>query len=81
MMIDIHTLRELIEARNNPYRSSEYLFDGTQVFTVSDDDNENEALIESYGEEGLAYGINWEDYDLYTEEGVKIESMYDTRIT
>ena len=77
-MIQIKTIIDLKNAINNPYRMSEYLTDGTQIFEVSDDMNENQCLIESYeGEDyALLYNINYEDDNLYTEDGNKIESIY-----
>lgn len=74
----INSLDDLKQAINHPYRSGEYLSDGTQIFEVSEDMNENECLIESYeGEpDALFYAVNWEGESLYTECGIEIESIY-----
>jgi len=79
-MIDyINSLEDLKRAAAHPYRSGEYLNDGTNVFEVSIMDSDNEALIQSYEEPNqLFYMINWDDENLYTEEGVKIPPVYGT---
>ena len=77
-MIPINTITDLENVINNPYRMGEYLTDGTQIFDVSDDMNENQCLIETYDneEDVLFYDINYEDDNLYTENGKKIEMIY-----
>ena len=75
-MIVINNLIDLISARSHPYRGSEFLTDDTQIFTVSDDDNENEALIEGYEEGELFYRVHWEGDDLMTEGGESIKAVY-----
>ena len=72
----INSLADLKKAINHPYRSGEYLSDETQIFEVTDDDNEMAGLIESYDADGLFYAINWEDNTLFTEDGTQIESVY-----
>ena len=75
--IVVKTLEELKAACNHPYRSGEALSDGTQLFLVSDDNNENAALLEEYENDGgLIYFVNWEDDHLFTEDGQKIEPVY-----
>ena len=76
MAMEITSIEDLKIAINHPYRNGEYLCDGTQVFEVTDDDNEMMGLIESYEGEPLTYSVNWEDQDLYTDEGVQIEPIY-----
>ena len=47
------------------------------VFEVSNDDNDNQALIDSYDKKDqLFYEVNWEDTNLFTEGGKKIEAAY-----
>lgn len=77
-MTPINSMFELKNAMSNPYRIGEYFTDGTMIFEVSDDMNENQCLLESYiGEkDALLYCINYEDDNLYTEDGVKIEKVY-----
>ena len=73
----INSLTDLKRQQDHPYRIAEYLTDGTQVFEVSEDDDINLCLIESYEEENeLMYLVNWEDSELYTEDGIKIEAAY-----
>ena len=67
---------DLISARSHPYRASEYLTDGTQIFIVSDDDSENQALIDSYEGDDLFYDVLWEGEDLYTEDGIRVVAVY-----
>jgi len=74
--IYINSLVDLKNQQNHPYRNGEYLTDGTQVFEVEDDDI-NLCLIESYEEDALMYLINWEDLELYTEDGARIEAVYE----
>ena len=76
MTTTINSLEDLKIAINHPYRNGEFLCDGTQVFEVSDDDDEMVALIDSYGPGELSYSVNWESQDLYTEDGIQIESVY-----
>lgn len=74
----INSLEDLKQAIKHPYRIGEFLSDDTQVFEVSNDDNENEALIQSYDEKNeLYYAVNWEDDSLFTEDGIKIRSVYE----
>ena len=75
-MITINNIIDLITAKSHPYRASESLTDNTQIFLVSDDDSENEALIEGYEEGELFYGVHWEGDDLMTEDGESIEAVY-----
>ena len=75
-MTPINCIEDLKAAINHPYRIGEYLTDETQIFEVDEDMNVNEALIDTYEDGELFYCINWEDDDLYTEQGVKIESVY-----
>lgn len=72
----VNSVEDFKELINHPYRVGEYFSDGTQVFEVPAELNEVEALIETYEVNELEYHVNWEDSDLYTESGVKIESVY-----
>ena len=72
-MTSIKNIQDFKEAINHPYRMSEYFTDETNVYSVSDDINEVEALIECT--EGLLYCILWEG-NLADEDGNKIQPVY-----
>ena len=75
-MTVINNIQDLKNAINHPYRSSEFLTDGTNIFEVSDNDYENEALIETYGSNELFYSVLWEGEPIFTESGIEIEPVY-----
>ena len=72
----INSIEDLIAAYDHPYRMGEFLTDETSIFEVDEDDNINQALIDSCEPDTLLYIVNWEDNSLYTEDGIKIESVY-----
>lgn len=74
--IFINSLEDLKRECSHPYRSGEYLTDGTNVYPVEDKDEDNEALIETFEQDELMYMVNWEGDCIYTECGVKIEPVY-----
>jgi len=74
--IYINCLNDLKRQLNHPYRAGEFLTDETSIFTVSEDNNINEGLIESCEPGSLIYGVNWEDDHFFAEDGTKIEPIY-----
>ena len=70
------SVEEVKDQFSHPYRNSEYLTTQVHVFRVPDNDDELQNLFDMYGEEGLIYLINWDEPDLYTEDGQKIEPVY-----
>ena len=76
-MFYINNLEDLKEAINHQYRASEYLTDGTNIYEVYENDNDNLGLIETFKKDELTYHVNWEDNNLFTEYGQKIEPVYE----
>jgi len=78
MATPINTIEDFRTAINHPYRSGEYLTDGTSIFQVPDNEEEVICLIDSYeGEaDALTYDVNWEDQNMFDEIGNQIKPVY-----
>lgn len=72
----INSLEDLKKASNHPYAMNGYLTDGTQIFDVTGNDEQDQALIDTYEKDELDYDINWEDNNLFTEDGYQIKPAY-----
>lgn len=76
----INTFANFKEAIKHPYRASEFFFDNDgNVLEVPENENEIKELISQYNDcdlEPLFYTVNWENEDLYTINGVKIDPAY-----
>lgn len=67
------TNEQLKELNLNPYNTSSFVTDESNVYTVEDFIEFREMY--DYGQD-FYYCINWENDSLYTEDGTKIETAY-----
>lgn len=71
----INSLEDFKQAINHPYRMGEYFFTNSgELIEVPENNNEVLELIDEYG--SLNYAVNYEDTDMYFENGKQIPTVY-----
>lgn len=73
-MIKVNTIEELKENLNHPYRMGEFI--SKQDGEIVEVPESNEELIELLEDGFVYYGINYEDNELFFENGTKVPMVY-----